>query len=427
MKTRRLLNKTLHYYLLFGLLITIVTAPVFYIVMKKNHIHEMDELLLSQREMIVENSLKNLKTEEIQTWNNYNKEASILPYNGQQKKNIFKTEQTYNKQENEYEAYRSLSSIVEINEQNYILYIRLNIFETLKILRMSVLAQLFLFVFLMAGFIITTLLIHKRLWKPFFLTLSLTKQFNISRHKPPVFPASDTHEFEQLKRALAKLIENNLQAYQTQKEFTENASHEMQTPLAVFRSKLDLLLQQPELTKEQLQIIHILNETTSRLVHTNKNLLLLAQIDNMQLPDTKAINVHDILIHSLSLLSEQANLANITIATHITDRSPILNANQTLLESLINNLLTNAIKHNTPTGGKIIITLETKRFVIANTGIVMNPLDSNILFSRFGRMNPAAKGSGLGLAIARQICANYGWQIDYAFDEGMHVFEVVFF
>ena len=424
MKQQKLLNKTLRYYLVLGLLMALFIVPVFYVAMRKYYYHEIDEYLDWQRTLFIEKSLHSLKISEIPAWNQFNGEEAIFLNTGQIENDIFVTEYIYSQYEGKHIPYRILYSPVDIEGEKYILTIRLNIFETRKILQTSSLLQLLLFVCLMAGMILITGLIHGKLWKPFYRTISLTEQFNIQHNEAPHFPSTGTQEFEQLNRALTTLINNSLQAYKIQKEFTENASHEMQTPLAVFRSKLDMLLQQPDLTEEQLQIIQTLNEATSRLVRMNKNLLLLAKMDNQQFPDTQTLNVADVVKEALSFLSEQAKEVNITLETHISDRTSILQANKMLVESLIHNLLTNAFRHNV-SGGKVLVKLEANRLNILNTGTAQ-PLDSTVLFRRFGRVNPAAQSNGLGLAIVRQICSLYGWQIDYGFENGMHRFEVGF-
>lgn len=88
-------------------------------------------------------------------------------------------------------------------------------------------------------------------------------------------------------------MHKSLDSYRVQKEFTENASHELQTPLAIFQSKLDLLLQQQELTESQAEIIQDLYQMTSRISRLNRNLLLLAKIDNAQF--AKSENISDFI------------------------------------------------------------------------------------------------------------------------------------
>ncbi len=101
-------------------------------------------------------------------------------------------------------------------------------------------------------------LISRRMWKPFDETLDRIEQFKLEDEKLPTLPDSDIQEFKRLNAALDTLMKNNLASYRSQKEFTENASHELQTPLAIFQSKLDLLLQQPDLTEPQAEIIQSL-------------------------------------------------------------------------------------------------------------------------------------------------------------------------
>ena len=424
MKQQKLLNKTLRYYLGYGLLMALFIVPVFYWLMNKYYLHEIDEYLYLQREKIVDINFKTLKISEIPTWNRFNIEEMILPYTGQTEEDIFITENIYNEHEKSEIPYRVLYSPVEIEKEKFILSIRLNIYESRKILQSSALLQLLLFVCLMVGMVLITGLIHRKIWNPFYKTISLTEQFKIQQNKIPDFEATYTQEFSQLNQAITTLINSNLQAYKIQKEFTENASHEMQTPLAVLRSKLDLLLQQPNLTEEQLQIIQSLYEASSRLVRMNKNLLLLAKMDNFQFPVSQTLNVYDLLEKLLPYFLEQAEAAKITLEKQFTDKALSLQANQMLLESLFNNLLTNAIKHNVP-GGKILVKLEANRLDIFNTGSGQS-LDDTLLFRRFGRMNSSTQGSGLGLAIVRQISSLYGWKIDYGFKNGMHRFTVMF-
>ena len=424
MKQSKLLNKALRYYLGYVLLITIIIATGYYLFMVQYHSHTMDELLLLQREKNVEKRLRTLEVSEIHSWNRFNDSETILPDTGQAEENVFATEYIFSEFGRRLEPHRALYSRVEIEGEKYILAIRLNFFEAQKILQFSAFSSLLLFVGIVAGLIIITGRIHKKLWKPFYQTLSLSEQFNIQQNEIPHFPSTGTQEFEQLNQMLVDLFDQNLQTYKIQREFAENTAQEMQAPLAVFRSTLDMLLQLPGLTREQLDIIQTVHEENLRLIHMNDNLLLLVQLDNLQFPDLQLLNIADTVADSLSFHSEQAEAANLAVETYLIDRSLTLHANRQLLDGLINNLIINSIKHNVP-GGRILVTLHGNRLDIVNTSME-SPLDYAILFRRFGRMDPAAKGSGLGLAIAQQICTLYGWQIIYGFAGGMHRFTVNF-
>jgi len=128
--------------------------------------------------------------------------------------------------------------------------------------------------------------ISGRLWQPFDKTLEVIEHFKLENGVCPQLAESDTKEFARLNTALQRLMTNSLNSYRLQKEFTENASHELQTPLAVFQSKLDLLLQQPELTERQADIIQDLYQMNNRLSRLNRNLLLLAKMENNQFSRT---------------------------------------------------------------------------------------------------------------------------------------------
>lgn len=275
---------------------------------------------------------------------------------------------------------------------------------------------------LAVAIVLTVHFISRRLWKPFDETLSRIGSFRLEDGTLPALPESDVKEFERLNRTLTDLMRNSLTSYRTQKEFTENASHELQTPLAVFQSKLDLLLQQPALTESQAEIIQGLYENVTRLARLNRNLLLLAKIDNHQYEQKEAINLAGFLGEMTPFLKSVAN--GIRLREVFDDTTLTIQANRSLLESLVNNLVVNALRHNRP-GGEIFITVSDGRLVISNTSD--NPaLDGTLIFNRFYRPPGQVKGNGLGLAIVKAICEYHGWEVTYRYQDGWHRFIVSF-
>ena len=270
--------------------------------------------------------------------------------------------------------------------------------------------------------ILVTRFISKRLWEPYEKTLQQLEEFRLENGIIPPLAKSDIKEFTRLNLALNRLMENSLKSYQTQKEFTENASHELQTPLAVFQSKLDLLLQQPDLTEQQADIVQSLYEATNRLSRLNRNLLLLARIDNNQYKHVVRLDAVKILKDILPTMERLVE--GITIHANLSSTPILVQANHSLLESLINNLIVNAIRHNT-TSGEIFISMRERQLDVANTS-TEGPLDEHLLFNRFYRPSEKVKGNGLGLAIAKAICEYHGWQIHYTYKEGLHLFTVHF-
>ena len=270
--------------------------------------------------------------------------------------------------------------------------------------------------------VLTLRFISRRLWLPFDETLRQIEAFRLEKGVLPVLPESDVAEFARLNRTLTTLMDNSLKSYRMQKEFTENASHELQTPLAVFQSRLDLLLQLPELTKRQADMMQSLYATASRLSHLNRNLLLLAKIDNSQYDRKEELDVITFIKElrpSLDILSN-----GVSIEEEFLVGSLNVTANRTLFESLVNNLVVNAIRHNRPEG-EIKLRVTRRSLIISNTS--SEPaLDPRLLFNRFYRPSEKTKGNGLGLAIVKSICDYHGWQVAYHYEEGQHFFTVTF-
>lgn len=275
---------------------------------------------------------------------------------------------------------------------------------------------------LFIGIMLTIRLMSKKLWQPFDKTLRIVESFKLENMKVPFLPKSDVKEFERLTDALHKLMKKDIETYVAQKEFTENASHELQTPLAIFQTKLELLSQQPELTAEQANIIQDLFQMTSRLSHLNRSLLLLAKIDNRQFDTMERIQLEqfvDSLLPSLESISGQLH-----IYRQYSKKPLRINANRILLESMVNNLFINAVRHNTP-DGTITVSIDDNRLTISNTS-AEPPLSPSLIFRRFYRPTQNKSGNGLGLAIVKAICDYHGWTIEYQYTGNQHCFVVSF-
>ncbi len=272
------------------------------------------------------------------------------------------------------------------------------------------------------GIMLTIRLMSKKLWQPFDKTLGLVESFKLENMQVPALPQSDVKEFGRLTDALRKLMKKDVDCYVAQKEFTENASHELQTPIAIFQTKLELLLQQPELTSEQANIIQDLFQMTSRLSHLNRNLLLLAKIDNKQF-DTKERIQLDLFIDSV-LPSLESISGQLRINRQYPQKPLCINANRILLESMVNNLFINAVRHNTP-DGTITISIGNDSLTLSNTS-VEPPLSPSLIFRRFYRPAQNKSGNGLGLAIVKAICDYHGWNIEYQYKESQHCFVISF-
>lgn len=275
---------------------------------------------------------------------------------------------------------------------------------------------------LLVAIAVTLRFIATRLWKPFDETLRRLEAFRLEEGRVPELPPTDVKEFDRLNRVLRTLMGNSVASYRSQREFTENASHELQTPLAVFQTKLDLLLQEPGLTQRQADLIQGLYDVASRLARLNRNLLLLAKIDNRQFGQMEDIPLAGFLRAQMPFLRTVAGDISIYQAF---DGSPLaVRANRTLLECLVNNLVVNAVRHNRP-GGMLAVTLEGRELTVSNTSDEP-ALDGRHIFNRFYTPSGGGRGNGLGLSIVKAICDYHGWRVSYRYDRPTHRFTVAF-
>lgn len=302
----------------------------------------------------------------------------------------------------------------------------------------TMLQFLLTFAILSLAMFITIRFITRRLWHPFDDTLTKTEAFSLSEARLPSFLPTDIIEFNRLNDSLKQLMIRSRETYRIQKEFTENASHELQTPLAVSRGRLDLLMQE-DLSCRQLEIVAELYRINSRMEHLNRNLLLLAKIDNSQFSDPDEINLSDFiatLLPSYTLLQGDSEVSFDCDAGY----EPRIKANATLLESMLNNLIVNALRH-TPASASVRIRLfpgcpDVPVLEVSNPSDG-TALDPDLIFRRFQttgyasgrallRNSAPANGHGLGLAIVRAICDYHHWQIRYTHADDRHRFSVFF-
>ena len=262
----------------------------------------------------------------------------------------------------------------------------------------------------------------KRLWMPFDDTLRKAEQFNLAKSDIPQFAKTDIREFASLNSSLERLMRKDKETYRIQKEFTENASHELQTPIAIIRSKLDMLMQE-NLNESEMNIVGDLYNMTIRMGHLNRNLLLLAKIENEQYTSLQDIDIAATIAESLPLYETLQNGTSMRLLDQRTDKSAKTRANPVLLECLLKNLIVNAIRHST-SGGEILITVSDSGLAVSNAAADGKPLDSSTLFCRFRSGGSRQKGNGLGLAIVKAICDFHHWTVEYGFKDGRHVFAV---
>ncbi|WP_212005555.1 HAMP domain-containing sensor histidine kinase [Chitinophaga sp. HK235] len=257
-----------------------------------------------------------------------------------------------------------------------------------------------------------------RLWRPFYSTLNSLKNFRLNNHQSVEFKKSNIDEFSIMNEHLQLVTTNASKEYHLLKEFTENASHEFQTPLAIIRSKLDVLIQQDNFTETQIELLAEAYSAVTRLSGLSQSLLLLTKIENNQFSNQQDIALHETIQRKASQFEEIWEDSEISYSLQVCHAYIKMNAD--LLEILLNNIFSNATRHNKP-GGNIAISLDTKVVSISNTG-TDTALDREKVFSRFYKNTVNNENNGLGLSIVRQICISSQISPSYEYRDGMHHF-----
>lgn len=426
---KNLLQKSLKQLTVFAFIVFALSIPSYFLLVDWIWLKELDENneLIAQR---IENEFneQNISDEKlaqsIQFWNEIQPVGKIdYAWQPLPKDSVYTIlrQNPYAKKE-AIDRFRGLKTNIKINNQNYILDIETNVEETEETVAYIAVVTLLFFLVLVIGFWTLNRRFSQKLWRPFQDTLQKLKSFQLNSQKQIQFQETDTIEFAELNATLGKLLQHSITTYKNQKEFTENASHELQTPLAVLKSKLDILLQSNDLTEKQYHIAEEMNKALIRSSRINKNLLLLAKIENSQFDSSEIISFDALLLQSMDGLQEHFKEKGISVGTAINPGITV-RGNSGLTEVLINNLLINAIRH-TPTGGTVRAKLSKSGFEVVNSG--ERPLNPDMLFKRFSRMSADNSGSGLGLSIVREICRLHGWQVAYSFEENVHIFKVTF-
>lgn len=265
--------------------------------------------------------------------------------------------------------------------------------------------------------------VYHRSMRPLYVLLKWMDQYTIGKNENLPELKTDITEFRKLNEAAHRSVLRNQAIYEQQKQFIGNASHELQTPLAICQNRLEMLSEGESLTEEQLEEITKIQHTLSYIIRLNKSLLFLSKIDNAQFPEMKAINLNELIRQQLENYQEIYNYKHITVS--VEEKSDLtVCMNETLAIALVTNLLKNAYVHNIPQGKiEILITEHSLKF--SNDGI-KETLDAEKIFHRFYQgKNSGKSSSGLGLAITKAICHLYHFQINYTY-ENRHCFEIIF-
>lgn len=409
----KLLLKTAIYLCLASFLMAILGVFTLKGFIHKSTIHEIDELLISHFKK-VEKKIKNTPDSSfIMADLDDNPHLQEVP-NTLIINPIFSDSTEIDLRENALVKIRVLKATVQSKPQNYLVTITQSYEEFEEISAKLSLGSGLYFLGFSLLLLMLNFLIYRQLWKPFYEIINHLRNYQLNKSTPTIFKEETTEEFNLLSQALHQMTERISKQFTLQKEFTENASHEIQTPIAVISAELETLLGLGNLPEKETNHIQKSMDSLQKLSQLNKSLLLLTKIENNQFSETEEVNLSNLVKNLLEMYHDFAEHRNIKIYQEI-QPNQTLEINPLLAEILIGNLLKNAIRYN-QNGGEMTCILKDKQLIISNKGDKL-PFPEMQLFNRFVKHPKHPEATGLGLAIVKQISEQYGLKIMYQFDE----------
>ena len=336
-----------------------------------------------------------------------------------EKRRVISDTLAYDLDEKHLIPFRKMVFTTSVNENYFEVTILQSLLESEDLQQIIFYFMAILFVLLLLALFFVNRWLSDKTWKPFFRSLSLLKSWKISENHPVKFDQTGISEFDHLNITLEEMIQKMQTDFINLKEFTENASHEIQTPLAIIKSKLELLLNDNELSGLQHKRLRDAFESVSRMSKLNEALLLLSKIENRQFVQKNDIDFCLLIQSRLEYLEELFALKQIELSVHL-DIPVTISIHPMLADILINNLLSNALKHNF-NHGKLIISSEINKITFSNTGKPLT-IDPSKLFKRFVKNNTSEESTGLGLAITAEICRANHLKLNYNYSNELHIF-----
>ena len=413
-----------------ALMLTVVLgawAVFFYIAVIDEVNDEVDDSLEDYSETII---IRALAGEELPSKNNGSNNQYYLrkvskEYADEREDICYKDSMVYIVEKEETEPARVLRTIFADKDDNYfLLEVSTPSFEKEDLREAVANWILFLYIVLLVTLLTVCIWVFYRSLRPLYALLNWLDSYLPGKQHGPVPNDTRIPEFRRLNEAAAQAVERSEQLFKQQKQFIGNASHELQTPLAVCNNRIEWLLDNTELTEEQMEELFKTKHTLNYIVRLNKSLLFLSRIDNGQFTDSRPVEINSIVKR---LLDDYKEIFSHYKAQISLEEQGLLKItmNETLAESLISNLLKNAFIHNKEKG-HVRVTIQADSLTIANTGQTV-PLDSEHIFERFYQGSKKKESTGLGLAIAEAICRQYGLHISYRYQGEEHIFLLQFY
>ena len=400
-------------------------AFVFYWGMIEEVNDEVDDSLEDYSELIIMRSLagKDLPSNDNGSNNQYFLREVDAAYALSKESICYRDSMVYIDEKNESEPARILTTLFRDKDNRFY---ELSVY-TPSIEKRDLKESIFylligLFVILFVIILLINIWVFHRSMKPFYQLLEWLEHYRLGKNNEKLCIETHTTEFRKLNEAVSRYVAHSEEVFEKQKQFIGNASHELQTPLAICQNRLEMLLEDETLGEQQMSEIMKTYQTLEYLSKLNKSLLLLSKIDNHQFSEEKEVCLNEVLHRYMDDYQEVYAYRDITLTVE-EEGELYWNMNETLAVVLITNLLKNAFVHNINKGNiRIVVSSSGIRFGNTASG---SALDASRVFDRFYQGSKKKEGStGLGLAIVDAVCRHSSLKIRYRFEEDMHWFEV---
>lgn len=401
-------------------------AMVFYFVIVDEINDEADDLLESYAEQLMVRKLsgKELPVTNIMTDGHYSISQVTESYADSQSGMEYYDSVFYIKETDENEPARFLKTIFRDREGRcFELIVATPTFEKDDLIGTILWWILALYLILLLTVVLITLVVLQKSMRPLYKILDWLNAYTPGKSHSRLSIDTDIHEFRQLEKVTTEATDRSDKAFEKQKQFIGNASHELQTPLAVLGGRIDWMLDNDSLGEESVGELVQMKRELGHIVRLNKTLLLLTKIDNDQFPDQTDVNLSSMVLSQKELYEEIFSSKRISCSVQVPDGPVIIRMNETLASILVTNIIKNAFVHS-PEGGTVALTLTENELVVANSGD--SPLDQGRIFDRFYQGAKKDGSTGLGLALAKTIADRNGLRLTYSYENGMHLFRIGF-
>lgn len=419
----KVLNYTTSYFAIVLLFLITIWAGIFYFAILDEIYDSIDDGLDNRKGLIIQKAVSDSALLPKTAFGEG--DFTIFETNAREAKNfhdVYRDTLMFMQNEQDFEPVRLLESVFHLHDKYYKMQVITSMVEEDDLISELLIALIWLYLGLIATILLLNNFLLKRIWRPFYHLLKQLKDFRLEKPSIQV-KQTNIDEFKLLNEAVQKMVKSNINSYNSQKHFIENASHELQTPLAISLNKLEVLAEQEQLTVEGSKLLESALDNLDRLTRLNRSLLLLSKIENNQYLSAEQISMNVLVKKVVNDFEDQLTYSQITLII-AADQECIVNMNHDLAVIFITNLVKNAIVHNHP-GGSVDIMLKSTSLSVINTG-QKEALDQQKLFTRFNNNENQSKSStGLGLSIVKAIADLYQFNLSYYFT-GKHIIQADF-